>query len=63
MDDSREMEGFVSKLVLFRLLLSGALVSVAVAEIFGLTSGTPSQLVAGTVGAASVAALKSLHFI
>lgn len=58
-----EMEEFVSKLVLFRLVLSGALVSVAIAEIFGLTNGTSSQLLAGSIGAVSVAALKSFHFL
>ena len=63
MGDSREKEDFVSKLVLFRLVLSGAMVSVAIAEVCGFSSGTPSQLVAGTIGGVSVAALKSLHFI
>lgn len=63
MADLRTPEGFVSKLVLFRLALSGALVGIAIAEVFGLTSGTNSQVVAGTIGALSVGALKLAHFI
>ncbi len=63
MERSSESRDFVSKLVAIRLILSGALVGVAVAETLGLSTGTSSQLAAGTIGALIVGALKIAHFI
>jgi hypothetical protein len=58
-----EDQGFISKIVLARLILSGALVAVAIANILGLSNGTSSQVIAGMVGALSIAGLKIAHFI
>jgi hypothetical protein len=63
MNDPITEERFLSKLVLIRLVLSGALVGVAIAELFGFSTGTHSQVVAGTIGAAAVGILKIAHFI
>lgn len=53
----------VSKLVVARLILSGALVAIAIAETFGLTSGSKEQVIAGGFGAATVVFLKIAHVI
>lgn len=53
----------MSKLVIARLILSGALVGVAIAETLGFSSGAVSQMLAGSLGAAAVGALKFTHVI
>ena len=56
-------ENLVSKLVIVRLVLSGALVAIAVAEIFGLSASTGHEVVAGSIGAVAVLGLKLFHLI
>ena len=58
-----KQERFLSKLTIFRIALSGALVAVAIAEVSGLSAGVNSQLVAGTLGAVAFGTLKAIHFI
>ena len=53
----------VSKLVVLRLVLSGALVAVSLAEVLGLTATVNHELAAAVAGAVAVATMKLTHII
>jgi hypothetical protein len=63
MPKSAPCEEIVSKLVIIRLALAGALVAVSVAELAGLTTSPSGQFVAGSFGVAAVYGLKLAHLL